>query len=509
MRKDRRPARFRGSVAGCLLLVMCLLFSPTVAVDAQDGFAHPRKEATEHIFQRLVNALQDEYPIVQTATLHFVTLDVANAWVNQNAEVYVTSGLLDLLKTDHQIAGVLAHELAHVTQQHVPQQIRRNLEWSLLVLALALAADRSGPYDDRVLSVLHPLVMYGYSREAELEADEVGMTHAIRAGYDPMGLVEALELITAESAVLPQHWLWLTHPLPEQRLIALRQRIDPRMGIPQARVVWGRTPRTHYDNPVDAATAFIQATYTEPDTLASRLPSDSTALAAGLETWQGLYPRWPDSFAVRPLGVVIESETRTLLNYTVTGHLELATALGTARGPSLAVQIEPAAGGWQVKDVTLVGLPAPQDDRSPVSAGPSLDPASLPADPAAQTYLQALLSALQLGNAALLPPALHDVQTDSPDAGYRHVVGAVKHLLDHGFQVTLLSFQTRELTPEERSLWSDTSGAFSPSAYLEVDLAWRLTAPEGQSVISRQRLWAAIAADGDAWRTADTRLVSL
>src|SRR5690606_35221301 len=111
-----------------------LAVGPAVAFAASDGaeddrVQHPRRAMTEAAFHRLKEALVDDYPMVAPATLHFVDVPIANAWVNQLAEVYVATGLLDLLQTEEQIAGVLAHELALVTQQHVPKQIQRNLQW--------------------------------------------------------------------------------------------------------------------------------------------------------------------------------------------------------------------------------------------------------------------------------------------------------------------------------------------------------------------------------------------
>ena len=226
-----------------VVLIVCLTVSGTIvprfapAARAQaggDDVDHPRRAMTERAFHRLKDVLSPHHPTVHPATLHFVDAAIANAWVNQAAEVYVATGLLDLLETEEQIAGVLAHELAHVTQQHVPKQIRRYWGLTLLVIAANIAVDRTEREQRQRFSMVHPLLMNAYSREAELEADRVALRYLEMAGYHPKGLLEALERLQMVASRQPVEELWMTHPLPELRLGVLRRYIDPRMGIPVA-----------------------------------------------------------------------------------------------------------------------------------------------------------------------------------------------------------------------------------------------------------------------------------
>src|SRR5690606_37413803 len=150
---------------------------------------------------------------------------------------------------------------------------RRNLQWFVLLLAVSLAADRHPAQSEqnRLLGVLHPLIMYAYNREAERAAAQVAARQMDRAGHNPPGLAEARERIHSESSRMPVEDLWMTHPLPEIRLGALRAYVDPRMGIPPRDAArWNPGPPAEYDDPLDAAAAFLQATWTDPASLPRR-----------------------------------------------------------------------------------------------------------------------------------------------------------------------------------------------------------------------------------------------
>lgn len=468
-----------------------LAMGPAVAFAASDGIEddevqHPRRAVTEAAFQRLKDALVDDYPTVAPATLHFVDVPIANAWVNQLAEVYVATGLLDLLQTEEQIAGVLAHELAHVTQQHVPKQIQRNLQWFVLLLAVGLIADRHPDHSDqnRILGVLHPLIMYAYSREAELEADQVALHHMERAGYHPRGLLEALELLHSQSEGRPVEELWMTHPLPEIRLGALRMYVDPRMGIPPRQSVrWDQGPVAEYDDPVDAAAAFLHATWADPDSLPRRartLPPELQPDGA-----PGLYPtRWPDGFTVRPLGAVIEREEQDLLAYVVEGHLDLMTPLGVAHTPSLRMRLQLTARGWQVDWVDVV---RDRDGEELAGHSDRYDETSAP-PPGWDTTARAITAAVAQGNDGLWD-TLWDGQDEATRTALEQWTEAARALQAAGFTLfpepplarAIPEGDFSRLAPED---WEPGDGA---AAYVDTTFAWRLEHPDHPPLRIRQR----------------------
>nr|NIM48543.1 M48 family metalloprotease [Gemmatimonadales bacterium] len=120
--------------------------------------------------------------------------------------IYVTEGLLRLLRSDAQLANVLGHEVAHIEEKHSMEQIQVNAG-STLVLALinALIGGRIGQEEkDQMTNLTLELVQNGYSQYDENEADEVGQALSTRAGWDPMGMVDVMTIFeTLEKDVDP------------------------------------------------------------------------------------------------------------------------------------------------------------------------------------------------------------------------------------------------------------------------------------------------------------------
>lgn len=119
--------------------------------------------------------------------------------------VFVTTGLLSRLKSEAQLAGILGHEIAHVTRRH-------------LAVALEGKAGKSRPAE----AALSLLFTEGLEKEKEFEADLLGMKYAALAGYDPNGLYDALVKIK-EIEGKGKSVFFVTHPLVSKRLAALEK----------------------------------------------------------------------------------------------------------------------------------------------------------------------------------------------------------------------------------------------------------------------------------------------
>lgn len=500
------------------VLIVCLAVSGTIApgtapvARAQTGGddeLHPRWAMTERAFQRLKDVLSPEHPTVHPATLHFVDAPIANAWVNQAAEVYVAEGLLDLLETEEQIAGVLAHELAHVTQQHVPKQIRRYWGLALLVIAANIGVERSERAERQRFSMVHPLLMNAYSREAELEADQVALRYLEKAGYHPKGLLEALERLQSIASRQPVEELWMTHPLPELRLGALRRYLDPRMGIPMAALPsLGVGLRTEFEDPDEAAATFVYATWNDPGSLPERVGSASLPAVLLPGASPGLYPKaWPPDFPVRFRGVATEYEEHSLLTYTTYSRLELDTPLGVARFAVLRLTLKPAAQGWYVTAVEVLppeqwmtGSPAFGEGNGKERNERSF--AELPA--AWRKPLESLLDAVAYGAVwpSLPSPGAdaHGADNEGNPLAARvnvllgEMVRAGEQLRTHGFTLTPLSGTAVPL--DEATYRQVTPPTWQPptaeTAYFDVVLRWAVEGPEGERLTIERRVWVAL-----------------
>jgi predicted Zn-dependent protease len=117
---------------------------------------------------------------------HFRVLDspVVNAFAIPGGYIYITRGILAYMNSEAQLAGVLGHEIGHVTARHSAQQITRQELAGIGVLAGAVFVSAFRPYSGIAQQGLG-LLFLKYSRDNETQADELGVGYATKAGYDP------------------------------------------------------------------------------------------------------------------------------------------------------------------------------------------------------------------------------------------------------------------------------------------------------------------------------------
>lgn len=127
----------------------------------------------------------------------FTVLDtpLVNAFALPGGYVYVTRGLVALADDEAEIAGVLAHEIGHVTARHSAERYGRGVAASLANLGLGLLLG-GGPVTD-ALGTASALALRSFSREQEYEADLLAVRYLARAGYDPSAIASFLNKLQA------------------------------------------------------------------------------------------------------------------------------------------------------------------------------------------------------------------------------------------------------------------------------------------------------------------------
>lgn len=203
-----------------------------------------------------------------------VKSNVPNAFALPNGSIYVTDGLLRMLRTEAQLANVLGHEVAHVTKHHTIDQIKANLGAKLGIEAFNGLFSR---FLNRTLSANDlemmketgfELISKGYSRQSESEADEVGQGIAQRSGWDPSGMVDVMSIfLSLEKGGRPEgiEAFMRSHPYPEDRIKAAQARLGPppRGEIGEARYAsflqdaLGIPKKETTLSPVEAAMKFV------------------------------------------------------------------------------------------------------------------------------------------------------------------------------------------------------------------------------------------------------------
>lgn len=145
-----------------------------------------------------------------------------NAFAAPGGYVLITKGLYLQLANEAQLAGVLGHEIAHIVQKH---QLKVLQKQQLLNIGASLITDKFGKNNQMAQKAIGSgaeISARSLDKNAEYEADRMGMILAARAGYDAYGLAEVLQTIgqtnkTDNSVAL----LFKTHPHPDERLTHL------------------------------------------------------------------------------------------------------------------------------------------------------------------------------------------------------------------------------------------------------------------------------------------------
>lgn len=160
----------------------------------------------------------------------FVVLDDAgyNAFAAPGGYVFVTKGLVDRCADESELAGILAHEVTHVTAKHHLQAIRQSAMAGLgtQVLASQLRTNNMAGQlvKDQLLSLFRTVYTKGLSQTDEFEADRTGVSLAARSGFDPYGLVSVLQQLRTVAPDNPMFTFTMsTHPPAQARLDYLEQ----------------------------------------------------------------------------------------------------------------------------------------------------------------------------------------------------------------------------------------------------------------------------------------------
>lgn len=157
---------------------------------------------------------------------------IPNAWVANGNSVTVTTGLLELLETQSELYGVLAHEAGHAKLGHYESTVRRGV--GLSIAATLFGNLFGGGIAETAAGVGANLAYAGWSREQEVEADDYSVHLAHRMGEDPVGLYSAL-LKLSKNGNRTQPSGFNSHPPDERRLLHLRNEIlslDPNAKFP-------------------------------------------------------------------------------------------------------------------------------------------------------------------------------------------------------------------------------------------------------------------------------------
>lgn len=184
--------------------------------------------------QRYVNqvgrwvALQSERPDLEWRFGVLDTEDI-NAFAMPGGYVFITKGLYRLLNNEAELAGVLGHEIGHVMRKHHLRVMQQTQALADLGAVVGKHVQGESAIARNFIGNFWEIFARGLDKEAEYEADRIGMVLAARAGYDAYGLPTVLQEIGHVSASDSRvAFLFKTHPHPDDRLTRLSEAVGSR-----------------------------------------------------------------------------------------------------------------------------------------------------------------------------------------------------------------------------------------------------------------------------------------
>ena len=197
--------------------------------------------------QRYVNrvgrwvSLQSERPDL---AWHFGVIDSddLNAFAAPGGYVFLTKGLYRKLKNEAELAGVLGHEIGHVIRKHHLKLLRKSQGIAAIGGFLGGKMKDENQLVQNLIGNGAEIVARGLDKDAEYEADRIGVVLTARAGYDPYALPAVLaEIGHVAKGDKSVSLLFKTHPLPEDRLGQLSEAVGDKLdGVPEGQNGLGR-----------------------------------------------------------------------------------------------------------------------------------------------------------------------------------------------------------------------------------------------------------------------------
>ena len=175
-------------------------------------------EYVNRVGQNLVRNSDAKVPF----TIKVIDDDTLNAFALPGGFFYVNSGLVLAADEEAELAGVMAHEIAHVTARHVTKNMTKAeiANWAMLPLLIFGPAGWTGYGIYQASNFFIPLTFLKFSRNAEREADYFGLQYMFAAGYDPNAYVSFFEKIRAQEKRQPGSVpkIFSSHPPTPERI---------------------------------------------------------------------------------------------------------------------------------------------------------------------------------------------------------------------------------------------------------------------------------------------------
>jgi predicted Zn-dependent protease len=179
-------------------------------------------EYVNRIGQNLVRNSDARVPF----TIKVLDTEEVNAFALPGGFFYVNSGLILAADNEAELAGVMAHEIAHVAARHATKNMTRAQIWNMASVPLIFIGGPVAFAISEVAGLAVPLGFLKFSRDAEREADLLGLEYDYASGYDPQAFVEFFEKLNVEKKKPNMvAKAFATHPMNVERIQAAQDEI--------------------------------------------------------------------------------------------------------------------------------------------------------------------------------------------------------------------------------------------------------------------------------------------
>ncbi|MGH9937787.1 MAG: M48 family metallopeptidase, partial [Blastocatellia bacterium] len=180
-------------------------------------------EYVNRIAQNLVLHSDSKVPF----TIKVIDSEVVNAFALPGGFLYVNRGLIEAAENEAEVAGVIAHEIAHVTARHGVEQASKGELFNYASIPLIFLGGIGGYAIRQAVGLAVPLTFLKFSRGAEKEADRLGAQYMWASGYDPNALISFFEKLQAKDKKKPGTLskVFSTHPMTGDRITEVRELI--------------------------------------------------------------------------------------------------------------------------------------------------------------------------------------------------------------------------------------------------------------------------------------------
>jgi hypothetical protein len=160
-------------------------------------------------------------------TIKVIDSDEVNAFALPGGYFYVNTGLILAAQNEAELAGVMAHEIAHVAARHATRNMTKIQLWNIASIPMVFFGGPVGMALRQASSIAFPISVTKFSRDAEREADLLGIEYEYAAGYDPGSFVNFFERLKArESKRNFMARAFASHPMNRDRIQRAQKEID-------------------------------------------------------------------------------------------------------------------------------------------------------------------------------------------------------------------------------------------------------------------------------------------